>query len=1263
MPRHLLRTYSLLPALVATALSVVPSGPACGQLTVDPDGVGAVDVTLGGTPLANPLPAFVVDPTAAAAVGTSGAGAFEAAGGSFLQTGALTIGGAHADDALVRVTDAVTLWQIPTEAEGGDDLTVSGAVSAVLSLMAGGRMTVGDNATLGATAEQTGQVQVDGAGSRLTIVDELLVGDAGAGWVEITGGGRIDADELTVADETSGSGTVQITGPDSRLSIAGTAVIGDRGAGTLTVSSGGAGSAARLTVGGSQTGANAAATITGAGSAWSGSSYVRVSGRETATITVEDQGTLSPGTLYVGDVFNQSGTAVIRGVGSSLSGSGTAWIGSSGVGSLTIDQGATASSGTGYLGSNASGDGAVTVQNSGSQWTAENIYLGKDGVGRLVIADGGHVAASSSVRVGEGTGSGQIELDNGTLNARSLVAAPSDIHGTGVIDAGGLVSDLSLVFDATHGLQQQFVLDDQPGQNVTLNLNMGRNGELGVGYRDAATLRIADGVHLTAQYVTLGWHAGSSGHATVDNAMLTASSVQVGGEGHGQLDLINATIDANGSVLVAPDGASAIDMDNATITARSLYAGADALRGQGTITVQGLVSDLDMVFDRNPAGVQTFQINSLPDQAVEVRLEADYPFDDLDYAVLGAGYAGEGSVTVRDGATIKTFSALFGDGPDSHGMGIVEGAGTKLLVQNELTVGRAGAAELTVTGGAFLEGLHLLTLGAEETGAGTISVQGPGSSLHANRNITIAPVMTIGELGAGALHISGGGVGAISSVSIGHEQGGTGIVTVAGPGSRLDAGVADNTFSSSQSPVSLIVGNRGAGQLLVTGGGQVTSDSLMIAGDPSATGSTGLVHVDGPGSALSAVSASSSSPFSSSSRATSSRTMIGAAGRGELRITNGGAVTTPATTIGGGGFGTAGTGIVTVDGPGSSWRVGAYYADIYEPFFSSSDAELVIGDGGAAEISITNGAAVYSGTAAIGVRFSGAPSPPAASVVVSGPGSLWELPSTSVTFGDGFQINAGGILTIADGAVVRSGRTRVQDGGRVTVNNARWTVFGDFTTSGSTFRGIPAIEIGPHGVVEISGRVTSNHFGFRFGEDLTTAGRLALDESYFGTFPLKLTADDDFAAAVGERALLVTKESAGLGALTVSDLSAGDLLYQFTVDLQPTEAFVEVDSIGWAADFDDSGVVDATDLARWQANYGRPNMDHASGDANLDGQVAGDDFLSWQRAFGQPLPTAQAAAVPEPMAGTLAAFAAVATGAMAGRRRRNARRWGFGTAD
>lgn len=106
--------------------------------------------------------------------------------------------------------------------------------------------------------------------------------------------------------------------------------------------------------------------------------------------------------------------------------------------------------------------------------------------------------------------------------------------------------------------------------------------------------------------------------------------------------------------------------------------------------------------------------------------------------------------------------------------------------------------------------------------------------------------------------------------------------------------------------------------------------------------------------------------------------------------------------------------------------------------------------------------------------------------------------------------------------------------------------------------------------------------------------------------------------------------------------------YLFWDDLHPTatihsilatRALALVDGV--PGDFNADAVVDATDLAIWQTNFGASgNATRAQGDANADQSIDGADFLLWQRHAT----SAAIAAVPEPQAWLLLVGCAIFSG-------------------
>ena len=51
-----------------------------------------------------------------------------------------------------------------------------------------------------------------------------------------------------------------------------------------------------------------------------------------------------------------------------------------------------------------------------------------------------------------------VNFANGTLNTGGLLTRLTNLHGSGTINTHGLVSDLALVFDQSHGLSNSLLL-------------------------------------------------------------------------------------------------------------------------------------------------------------------------------------------------------------------------------------------------------------------------------------------------------------------------------------------------------------------------------------------------------------------------------------------------------------------------------------------------------------------------------------------------------------------------------------------------------------------------------------------------------------------------------------------------------------------------------------------------------------------------------------------------------------------------------------
>ncbi|MCD6377558.1 MAG: hypothetical protein J7L99_01765, partial [Planctomycetes bacterium] len=150
-----------------------------------------------------------------------------------------------------------------------------------------------------------------------------------------------------------------------------------------------------------------------------------------------------------------------------------AYIGKYADGGISITEGDNIEADEAYLGYAADASGIATIDGAGSSWNCgSGLRVGSSGQGTLEISNGGSVNVEEETWVARYVGSiGQINFNNGTLTTGGIFAASADLTGTGVINTHGIVSDIDLLFDSTHGTNQTTVLDSHPGQNITINLS------------------------------------------------------------------------------------------------------------------------------------------------------------------------------------------------------------------------------------------------------------------------------------------------------------------------------------------------------------------------------------------------------------------------------------------------------------------------------------------------------------------------------------------------------------------------------------------------------------------------------------------------------------------------------------------------------------------------------------------------------------------------------------------------------------------------
>jgi T5SS/PEP-CTERM-associated repeat protein/autotransporter-associated beta strand protein len=728
------------------------------------------------------------------------------------------------------------------------------------------------------------------------------------------------------------TGDVEPSNPSSWTTST-TAYIGNTSSGTLTVDLGSKLSSYSgcVACGTSTTGV---VIVDGTGSAWTNYFlFVGYGKSSVGTLSISNGAAVS--SLDSGDIgYNPSsaGTVSVSGDGSQWNIGGGLSVGNSGSGTLNVLNGGTVNSSgpAAQVGYNLGSTGAVKVDGTSSTWTnSGDLLVGCYGSGSLTIANGGNVTVSGTTYLARYPGStGVINFGSGggTLTSASIYASPTQLTGTGTINAHGLVSDANLVFDS--GASTAVTLS-QPGQDVTVNLDMSNSktaGDLGVGYNGNGFLTIRNGVTVYSSGGYLGYNSGSAGTATVDGVDSTwtcSGTLYVGDNGSGTLNISNgATVAASGKTYVGYScGAGMIDFvaSGGTLTTGELWASPSQLAGTGTINARGLVTDTNVMFDGSDPSHAANQI--VPGfGSVTVNLDMS---NSTTAGNLGVGYNGNGSLTIRNGVTVYSTGGYLGYNSGSAGTATVDGTGSAWANRNDLYVGYAGAGRLSITnGGVVSSDDGYLGFNAGSTGMAVAS--GTGSKWNLSEDLYV------GNSGCGTLSVTSGGTVNCSGfgVYVGNNAGATGIVTVDGAGSACQ-------FSGA----GLFLSSYGNAVLNITNGGAVNSFDGFVGGY---SGSTAVAAVDGPGSNW-----------------TAANVYVGWTAKGTLEITNGGAVSNGDCTVG---YSSGSMGSVTVDGTGSTWT---NTGTIYVGYNSNSNGTLNITNGGAVLANAIVGGSTSTSTMAV----------------------------------------------------------------------------------------------------------------------------------------------------------------------------------------------------------------------------------------------------------------------------------------------------------
>ncbi|TWT89000.1 putative lipoprotein [Pseudobythopirellula maris] len=398
---------------------------------------------------------------------------------------------------------------------------------------AGARL-YGNEVRLGLHAGSTAVARVEGVGSEWTLTgdehgyldSDFYVGYDGEGVLDISEGAIVRSDQTYVAYEETSVGRVRVSGAGAELQSSGIELGTFGGKGTMIIEQGAmvhrgnASPANANVIGSSYHDGTGEVIVRNPGSTW----RLPQCEVDNGTLTVADGGLVDTRDL----IINEHGVVTVTGRGSKLETIG--FDGNlSNRGKLYIEQGGVIDSDYAGRYSRYQPVGLVeaVVTGVGSQWNIVTDLMWfalRDS--ELTIADGGVVNVKRDTFTDNFIGqespySNTIRFDGGTLNTASLYSSPERLLGEGTIHTAGFITDYDITFDASTGTQPTIVLNDLPGQNVTVHMDLSDpeyTRTFGIGFAGEGTLTISEGVVIDSKFNRIGVKTGSMGHVIITGA-------------------------------------------------------------------------------------------------------------------------------------------------------------------------------------------------------------------------------------------------------------------------------------------------------------------------------------------------------------------------------------------------------------------------------------------------------------------------------------------------------------------------------------------------------------------------------------------------------------------------------------------------------------------------------------------------------------------------------------------------------------------------
>jgi T5SS/PEP-CTERM-associated repeat protein len=538
-------------------------------------------------------------------------------------------------------TNTVSLGLILGNSAGG---------SGTYNLGGSGTLSVGGNLTLGSQAGSSGTFNYDtnpGDAATLAISGgSVVVGASGTG-IFNQGGGTLNA-TLDIGSSAGGNGTYNLTGGTLNDDL----IIGDAGAGTFNDTGGTQNVTGNLILG-NQAGSQGTYTLSGTGTlnivADAGGNRNLVVGDSGQGAYNQEHGTVVADNLFIGEQAGSTGTVTVSGPGTILTAldptSGIAdQIGFYGTGTLDVSDGAEVDSdaslvlanqpsasgtlavATGGLvnsplftiggGYTPGGTALVTASTGGIITATEEAFMypgvtidvtggGSFDVGPTVTPVAGAVKIGEvGVLHGAGTINGDV-IDNGTVGVvggtLTIIGDLTDDGTVNVTDesASGLNVNGNVTIGKGSGTNGTFNLDTNFGDAATSDIT----GQLIIGNDGAGTFTQGGGSNTVDGQITIAKNAGANGVYDLEGGTLSASVIQVNPNGvlTGQ-GLIDSNIISQTALTIDNNGTLAITGGTLVIDGNVTGNGQLEIDANSTLELGGAASGGSITFDPSGTG-------------------------------------------------------------------------------------------------------------------------------------------------------------------------------------------------------------------------------------------------------------------------------------------------------------------------------------------------------------------------------------------------------------------------------------------------------------------------------------------------------------------------------------------------------------------------------------------------------------------------------------------------------------------------------------